>query len=97
VAGAAAGGSGPGPAHPTFCMLYPEGGRPSIPPELLLLASPEVKPLLSSEHFSVDSTLLRAWASYSSLARIASSDGEARLVCRSGGTGSYLSYLGHCL
>ena len=36
----------------------------------LLLAAPEVKPLLSSEHFSVDSTLLRAWASQSSLVRI---------------------------
>jgi len=33
----------------------------------LLLAAPEVKPLLSSEHFSVDGTLLWAWASQSSL------------------------------
>jgi transposase len=24
--------------NPTFCRLYPEGGRPSIPPEQLLLA-----------------------------------------------------------
>ena len=121
--------------NPTFCRLYPEGGRPSIPPEQLLLAlllqaiygirsermlmeqldynllfrwfvglnpddpvwhptsftknrdrllneelmakflelllaAPEVKPLLSSEHFSVDGTLLRAWASHSSLERI---------------------------
>ena len=121
--------------NPTFCQLYPEGGRPSIPPEQLLLAlllqaiysirsermlmeqldynllfrwfvglnpddpvwhptsftknrdrllneelmakflelllaTPEVKPLLSSEHFSVDGTLLRAWASHSSLERI---------------------------
>ena len=121
--------------NPTFGRLYPEGGRPSIPPEQLLLAlllqaiygirsermlieqldynllfrwfvglnpddpvwhstsftknrdrllneelmakflelllaAPEVKPLLSSEHFSVDGTLLRAWASYSSLERI---------------------------
>ncbi|QEY32552.1 IS5 family transposase [Synechococcus sp. RSCCF101] len=121
--------------NPTFCRLYPEGGRPSIPPEQLLLAlllqaiygirsermlieqldynllfrwfvglnpddpvwhpttftknrdrllnedlmarflelllaSPEVKPLLSSEHFSVDGTLLRAWASHSSLERL---------------------------
>jgi hypothetical protein len=31
----------------------------------LLLASPEVKPLLSSEHFSVDGTLLWALASHS--------------------------------
>ncbi len=191
--------------NPTFCRLYPEGGRPSIPPEQLLLAlllqaiysirsermlieqldynllfrwfvglnpddpvwhpttftknrdrllneelmakflelllaAPEVKPLLSSEHFSVDGTLLRAWASHSSLERIdgtdddeppppsgghgfgstpakrkkrakgdfrglllsnqthrSSSDGEARLFRKSGGTGAYLSYLGHCL
>jgi len=34
------------------------------------LATPEVKPLLSSEHVSVDGTLLRAWASHSSLERI---------------------------
>ena len=124
--------------NPTFCKLYPEGGRPSIPPEQLLLAlllqaiygirsermlieqidynllfrwfvglnpddpvwhpttftknrdrllneelmakflelllaAPEVKPLLSSEHFSVDGTLLQAWASHASLERI---DGE---------------------
>lgn len=190
--------------NPTFCRLYQEGGRPSIPPEQLLLAlllqaiygirsermlieqldynllfrwfvglnpddpvwhpttftknrerllseelmarflellmaSPEVKPLLSSEHFSVDGTLLRAWASHASLERIdgsddeppppgggngfgtaaakgkkrakgdfrglllsnqthrSSSDGEARLFRKSGGTGAYLSYLGHCL
>ena len=120
---------------PTFCQLYPEGGRPSIqseqqvlalllPPingilsermpveqlnynllfrwfvglnpddpvwhpttftknddrllneELmakfldLLVASPEVKPLLSSELFSVAGTLSRGWASHSSLERI---------------------------
>jgi len=36
----------------------------------LLLATPQVNPLLSSEHFSVDGTLLRAWASHSSLERI---------------------------
>jgi transposase len=118
--------------NPTFCGLYPEGGRPSTPLEQLLLpllpqaiygipseqmlieqmdynllfrwfvglspddplwhpttftknrdrllneelmarflelllAAPEVKPLLSSEHFSVDDTLLRAWASDSPL------------------------------
>jgi hypothetical protein len=105
----------------------------------LLMASPEVKALLSSEHFSVDGTLLRAWASHSSLERIdgsddepplpsgghgfgsapakwkkrakgdfrglllsnqthrSSSDGEARLFRKSGGTGAYLSHLGHCL
>ena len=114
--------------NPTFCELYAAEGRPSVPPEQLLLASllqafygirserllleqlhynllyrwfvglspddpiwhpttftknrerllndqvmgsfleklmgaPEVKPLLSDEHFSVDGTLLQAWAS----------------------------------
>ena len=24
--------------NPTFCKIYPEGGRPSIPPEQMLLA-----------------------------------------------------------
>jgi hypothetical protein len=31
-----------------------------------VLADPEVKPLLSSEHFSVDGTLIEAWASMKS-------------------------------
>jgi len=122
----------------TFCELYAAEGRPSVPPEQLLLASllqpfygirskrlmleqlnynllfrwfvglspddpiwhpttftknrdrllneqvmgrfqeklmaaPEVKPLLSDEHFSLDGTLLQAWASHASLERI---DGE---------------------
>ncbi len=121
--------------NPTFCKLYASEGRPSVPPEQLLLASllqafygirserllleqlhynllfrwfvglspddpiwhpttftknrerllneqimgrfleklmgaPEVKPLLSNEHFSVDGTLLQAWASHASLERI---------------------------
>jgi transposase len=121
--------------NPTFCVLYTAEGRPSVPPEQLLLASllqafygirserllleqlnynllfrwfvglspndpiwhpntftknrerllnkqtiercleklmaaPEVKPLISDEHFSVDGTLLQAWASHSSLERI---------------------------
>ena len=124
--------------NPTVCQLYASEGRPSVPPEQLLLASllqafygirserllleqldynllfrwfvglspddpiwhpttftknrerllnervmgkfleklmaaPEVKPLLSNEHFSVDGTLLQAWASHASLERI---DGE---------------------
>ena len=124
--------------NPTFCQLYASEGRPSIPPEQLLLASllqafywirserllleqldcnllfrwfaglssddpvwhpttftknrqrllnekvmgkflekhmaaPEVNTLLSNEHFSVDATLLQAWASHASLERI---DGE---------------------
>jgi transposase len=125
--------------NPTFCELYAAEGRPSVPPEQLLLASllqafygirserllleqlnhnllfrlfvglspddpiwhpttftknrerllieqimgrfleklmgaPEVKPLLSSEHFSVDGTLLQAWASHASLERIDGQD-----------------------
>ncbi len=35
-----------------------------------LMGAPEVKPLLSDDHFSVDGTLLQAWASYASLKRI---------------------------
>jgi hypothetical protein len=35
-----------------------------------LMGAPEVKPLLSNEHFSVDGTLLQAWASHASLKRI---------------------------
>ena len=125
--------------NPTFCELYAVEGRPSVPPEQLLLASllqafygirserllleqlnynllfrwfvglspddpiwhpttftknrerllneqimerfleklmaaPEVKPLLSDEHFSVDGTLLQAWASHASLERIDGQD-----------------------
>jgi hypothetical protein len=40
----------------------------------LLMASTEDQPLLSSEHFSVDVTLLRAWASHISLERTDGSD-----------------------
>jgi transposase len=35
-----------------------------------LMGLPEVKPMLSDEHFSVDGTLLKAWASHASLERI---------------------------
>jgi hypothetical protein len=35
----------------------------------LFMASPEVKPLLSSDQVSVDDTLLRAWVAHSSLER----------------------------
>lgn len=38
------------------------------------MAAPEVKPLLSNEHFSVDGTLLQAWASHASLERIQGED-----------------------
>ena len=39
-----------------------------------LMAAPEVKPLLSDEHFSVDGPLLQAWASHASLKRIDGQD-----------------------
>jgi IS5 family transposase len=39
-----------------------------------LMGAPEVKPLLSNEHFSVDGTLLQAWASHASLERIDGQD-----------------------
>jgi hypothetical protein len=35
-----------------------------------VMAAPEVKPLLSDEHFSLDGTLLQAWASHASLERM---------------------------
>ena len=38
------------------------------------MGAPEVKPLLSDEHFSVDGTLLQAWASHASLERIDGQD-----------------------
>lgn len=40
------------------------------------MGAPEVKPLLSDEHFSVDGTLLQAWASHASLER---ADGQQDL------------------
>ena len=39
-----------------------------------LMGAPEVKPLLSNDHFSVDGTLLQAWASHASLERIDGQD-----------------------
>ena len=42
----------------------------------LLAASPEIKPLPNSEHFSVDGTLLRARVSHSSLERIGRLDDD---------------------
>lgn len=42
-----------------------------------LMGSPEVKPLLSDECFSVDETLLQAWASQAFLERIARKDGPS--------------------
>jgi len=43
------------------------------------MASPELKPLVSSEHFSVDGTLLRGWVSDSTLETIAGIDDEPPL------------------
>lgn len=34
-----------------------------------LMGAPEVKPLLNDDYFSVDGTLLQAWASHASLAK----------------------------
>jgi hypothetical protein len=42
----------------------------------ILLTAPEVKPLLSSEHFSVNESLLRAWASHGSLERFDGLDND---------------------
>jgi hypothetical protein len=39
-----------------------------------LMGAPEVKPLLNDEHFSVDGTLLQAWASHAALERIDGQD-----------------------
>ena len=49
-----------------------------------LMGAPEVKPLLSDEHFSVDGTLLQAWASHASLERI---DGQDDLPSPPSGPG----------
>ena len=55
-----------------FEAMYSDMGRPSIAPEMLLRATlmnlARVKQLLSSEHFSVDGTLIEAWASMKSFA-----------------------------
>ena len=45
-----------------FDEMYSKNGRPSIAPEKLLLALL----LLSDEHFTVDGTLIEAWASQKS-------------------------------
>lgn len=54
----------------------------------LLIASAEDKPLLCSEHFSVDGTLRRAWASHSSMERIDGSDDEPPRYSGDNGFGS---------
>ena len=49
-----------------------------------LMGAPEVKPLLSNGHFSVDGTLLQAWASHVSLERIDGQDDPPPPPCRAG-------------
>jgi len=51
---------------PRFGELYSRVGRPSIAPEKLLRA---LRGLLSDEHFTVDGTLVEAWASLKSFKR----------------------------
>ena len=48
-----------------FGALHARLGRQSNPPEKLLravLAQPKVRRLISSNHFSVDGTLIEVWA-----------------------------------
>src|SRR5260370_25759 len=64
-----------------FETMYAKVGRPSIPPEKLLradvaktffaevLAQARDRDLLSAEHFTVDGTLIEAWASHKSFKR----------------------------
>jgi len=54
----------------------------------LLLAIPDVKPLLSAEHFSAYGTLLRAWATHSSLERINGLEDGPPPPCGGNGFGS---------
>src|SRR6266478_6163411 len=66
---------------PRFARLYPKTGRPSIAPEQLLrgdiaeaffqrvLELARAERLLSDEHFSVDGTLIQAWAGQKSFVR----------------------------
>ena len=49
-----------------------------------LMAAPEIKPLLSDEHFSVNDTMLQAWASHASLEQ---TDGEQDSTPTSTGPG----------
>src|SRR5208283_1277334 len=58
---------------PQFDRMYASEGRPSIAPEKLLRAQvveqARSKSLTSDEHFTVDGTLLEAWASVKSFQR----------------------------
>jgi len=49
-----------------------------------LLEHEKVKPLLSDEHFSVDGTLIEAWASHKSFKPKRSKDGDVLELSRSG-------------
>src|SRR6516165_11064074 len=51
-----------------FDEMYSQTGRPSIPPEKLVRQAQEKK-LTSDEHFTVDGTLVEAWASLKSFQR----------------------------
>src|SRR6516225_5548855 len=63
-----------------------------------LLKHEKVKPLLSDEHFSVDGTLIEAWASHKSFKpKQAKTDSEAKLYRKAAGREAKLSYLGHAL
>jgi hypothetical protein len=46
-----------------------------------LLNHPQVKPLLSDEHFSVDGTLIEAWASQKGTSKNSLSHGPVRVCC----------------
>jgi hypothetical protein len=50
-----------------------------------LLNHPQVKPLLSDEHFSVDGTLIEAWASQKSFHPKDGSGAQAEKHFRAGG------------
>ncbi len=54
----------------------------------LLMAGPEVKSLLNSEHFSVYGTPLRDWASHSSLERVDGIDDDPPPSSGSNGFGA---------
>jgi transposase len=75
-----------------------------------LLNHPQVKPLLSDEHFSVDGTLIEAWASQKSFrpkdgsgddddgandTHASSSDPDSRLYRKAAGREAKLCYMGH--
>ena len=53
-----------------------------------ILAHKEVAPLLSDEHFSVDGTLIEAWASMKSFQPKAGADGSEPPAAGAGGTGA---------